>query len=367
MLDAVIFEGNYPQSPVEEMLVRVRHGALADSVPKLLSLPEVARVFLVTNRPELAQLSTDPRFYVKVNRLPPTHFHFGRQLLELVDEQHIGPVLCLGGAAVPLISREELALACRRVLEKQGRFVTNNVQSADIIGFNPATALRRYPLPATDNSLALLLRYEARFEQVLMPATLGSQFDIDTPSDLLVLGASPFGGAHLRAALAALSLDLTGVERLKDVLRGDYLELALIGRVGAPAMARLNSHFKVRLRVFSEERGMKALGRLESGEVVSLLGFWLMEAGPEKFFQALARVAQAALIDTRVLFAHLKRELSDADRFYSDLGQYEKVSDVWTREFTHAAVSCGLPLLLGGHSLVSGCLFALTEELGCLL
>ena len=29
---------------------------------------------------------------------------------------------------------------------------------------------------------------------------------------------------------------------------------------------------------------MKALGRLERNEVVSLLGFWLEEIGPDRFF-----------------------------------------------------------------------------------
>ncbi len=364
---AVIFEGNDAQSKAEEMFNLVRHAALADTLDKLLSLPEVGRVFLVTNRPELARLSSDARFRVLLNALSPAGFHFGRRLQALVAEQRSGPLLCLGGAALPLISREELDLTCRLVLEKPGRFVTNNVQSADIIAFNPAAVLQNFPPPASDNALALLLRYDARFEQVLLPATTGTQFDLDTPSDLLVLSASPFGGPHLRRCLNALPLDLTAIRQLKEVLRGEWQELALLGRVGAPAIARLNSHFRVRLRVFSEERGMKALGREERGEVVSLLGIWLAEAGPERFFRALAEVAHAALLDTRVLFAALQKNLSVADRFYSDLGQDECISDAWAREFTRAAGTCGIPVLLGGQTLVGGALFLLTEELGCLL
>jgi len=362
----IIFEGNVAGSAVEEMFNLVRHAALSDTVDKLLSLPEVERVILVTNRPELAKLCSDGRFCARVNTLSPSGFHFGRQLLELLTEYRIGPLLLLGGAALPLITRDELALACRLVLEKRGRFVSNNVQSADLIAFNPATVLHSFPPPATDNALALLLRYDARFEQFLLPASTGTQFDLDTPSDLLVLAASPYGGPSVRRCLDALPLDLTAVSQLKDVLRGQWRELALIGRVGAPAIARLNSHFRVRLRVFSEERGMKALAREERGEVVSLLGLWLAEAGPERFFRALAEVAHAAMLDTRVLFAALKKPLSVADRFYSDLGQYGQISDVWAREFTRAAVNCGIPVLLGGQTLVGGAVFLLCEELGCL-
>jgi len=367
MLDAVIFEGSSTASTVEDMLVTIRHAALADNVEKLLATPEVDRIFLVTNRPELAKLGGESRFRVELNDTPPARFHFGRTLLALVERHNIRRLLCLGGAAVPLLTTAELRNACRQILERENRYVTNNVQSADLVGFSPAEVLRDYPLPATDNELAILLRYRAGLEQVLMPATLGTQFDIDTPADLLVLAASPFGGPRLRSALNSLKLDVTSVERFKQVLRGDYLEVALIGRVGAPVIARLNSHFKVRLRVFSEERGMKALGRLESGKVVSLLGYWLEETGPEKFFGLLSKTVQGALVDNRVIFAHLKRDLSDADRFWSDLGRADMVSDTFAREFTLAAANSGLPVLLGGHSLVAGCVWAFTEELGCLI
>jgi hypothetical protein len=365
VVDVVVFEGSGVKSSVEEMLVKIRHAALADNLAKLTELPEVDRIFLVTNRPELMHLADGGRITIEVNHTPPAQFHFGRQLLDLVDRHKIKTLLYLGGAAVPLIQPEELALACRLVMEQEGRYVTNNVQSADMVAFSPASVLRQYPLPATDNALPLLLRFDARFEQKLLPATLGSQFDIDTPTDLLLLAASPFGGLKLRAELDKLGLDLSLVSRLKEVLCGEYQELALVGRVGAPAIARINHHFKVRLRIFSEERGMKALGRIERGEVVSLLGCWLEEIGPARFFDYLARTSQAALIDSRVIFAHQKLELSDAARFYSDLGRYEDIEDRFTREFTRAAGNCGIPVLLGGHSLVTGGIWALVEEIGC--
>lgn len=95
------------------------------------------------------------------------------------------------------------------------------------------------------------------------------------------------------------------------------------------------------------------------------MGYWIDEIGPEKFFARLADTVAAALIDTRVLFAHRKKELSDADRFYSDLGEHELIADPFVREFTRAAKNCGIPVILGGHSLVTGGIFALAEELGC--
>lgn len=363
MPDVVIFEGNQALSPVEEMLIRARHGALRDNLDKLLTLPEVERIFLVTNRPELAN-AVDPRIHTEVNRLSPGQFHFGSELLRLVKKHSMREVLCMGGAAVPLIRTEELADTLKRIQGTENRYVTNNVQSADLVAFSTAGVLENYPPPATDNALVLLLRFDAGFEQSLLPATLGTQFDIDTPSDLLIMADSPFGGPHLRRALSAMDLNTEAVREVKQVFRGDYPDVALIGRIGAPAIARINHNFKVRLRVFSEERGMKALGRLERNEVVSLLGYWLEEIGPKRFFAYLEQTVAAALIDTRVLFAHMKKPLSDADRFYSDLGQHENVKDPFVREFTRAASACAIPVLLGGHSLVTGCVWALVEEIG---
>lgn len=363
MLDVVIFEGNKASSAVEEMLIYARHAALKDNLQKILALPDVGRVFLVTNRPELAALSGN-KLHTELNETEPAEFHFGRELARLVEKHGIKAVLCMGGAAVPLITPEELADTIRHVLHKEGCYVTNNVQSADVLAFNPASVLTRYPLPPTDNALVLLLRYDAGFEQALMPTSLGTQFDIDTPTDLLVLADSPFGGPALRDALSAMQLDTGNIRRIKDVLRSEYPDVALIGRIGAPAIARINHNFKVRLRVFSEERGMKALGRLERNEVVSLLGYWLAEIGPNRFFSYLEETVEAALIDSRVLFAHMKKPLSDADRFYSDLGIYSEIEDQFVREFTRAAVQCAIPVQLGGHSLVTGCIWAFTEELG---
>jgi hypothetical protein len=139
--------------------------------------------------------------------------------------------------------------------------------------------------------------------------------------------------------------------------------VALIGRVGAPIIERLNALLKLRLRVFSEERGMKALGRLDDGTVISLLGFLIEQAGLENFFEYLAQVARCAFIDSRVLFAHYNYNFTDRERYLSDLGLWEQIEHPWLKEFTRLAVQSPIPVILGGHSLVSGSLWALSCEL----
>jgi hypothetical protein len=133
------------------------------------------------------------------------------------------------------------------------------------------------------------------------------------------------------------------------------------GRVSASTWAYLEQETACRVRLFSEERGMRASGRQARGEALSLLGFYLEEVGLERFFATLATMSQAAFLDSRVLFAHRKIWPSAADRFYSDLRQPEKINDPWVRRFTEAAIAAPIPVVLGGHSLVSGGLYALVE------
>jgi len=86
-------------------------------------------------------------------------------------------------------------------------------------------------------------------------------------------------------------------------------------------------------------------------------------AGLEKFFEYLSGLARCAFIDSRVLTYHYQQYPSDRDRFLSDLGLWQEVENPWLKEFTRAAVECPIPVILGGHSLVAGSLWALCSEL----
>lgn len=108
---------------------------------------------------------------------------------------------------------------------------------------------------------------------------------------------------------------------------------------------------------------MKALAREEHGKVISLLGCFLEQVGSEQFFTYLAKVCDVCFIDTRVLFAHFKLQLTEEERFLSDLGQYEDIANPWVKEFTKASVDCEIPVVLGGHSLVTGGMWAIVDIL----
>ena len=362
-VNAVIFEGSQPRSDIEESMVLVRQAALLDNLEKIKQVPYFGQTYLYTNRPELAEPAAELGAEVFLNSISPDQFHYGKQLQTAIREHDLQRVFCLNGAGSPLISVEELKMVCETLLGRENLVYTNNTQSVDVAAFTVPPHLDSIELPAMDNSLALTLRDQLGLEMELMPHSLGLLFDIDTPSDLLVLGAGPFTGPRTKAAIDSLQLDYSTLEQAKAVLGDEYEDVALIGRVGAPIIGRLNAVLKLRLRVFSEERGMKSLGRVEAKEVVSLLGLLIEHAGLEKFFEYLSVLARCAFIDSRVLTYHYQQYPSDRDRFLSDLGLWQEVENPWLKEFTRAAVECPIPVILGGHSLVAGSLWALCSEL----
>ena len=362
-VSAVIFEGSQPKSKVEEMMVRVRQAALLDNLEKMNHVPSLDRIYLYTNRPELVDPAKNLGAEVSLNSTAADDFHFGRELQAAIKEHDLDRVFCLNGAGSPLIKIEEINMICHKLLNSEQFVYTNNTQSVDLIAFTVPEEIERVELPAMDNSLAMTLRDQLGLSMELMPHTLGLLFDIDTPSDLLVLGAGPFAGPHTRAALKSLDFNYENLDQAKAVLQEEYEDIVLIGRVGAPIIERLNALLKLRLRVFSEERGMKSLGRIESGAVVSLLGLLIDHAGLETFFNYLARVARCAFIDSRVLMYHYHYDFNDQQRFLSDLGLWQEIEHPWLKEFTRLAVESPIPIILGGHSLISGSLWALTDEL----
>ncbi len=71
----------------------------------------------------------------------------------------------------------------------------------------------------------------------------------------------------------------------------------------------------------------------------------------------------ALLWDNRVWMAHRGLWPSAADRFASDLGWAEQVNHPDLAALTRALHGARIPILTGGHSLVSGSLLALLESL----
>jgi hypothetical protein len=375
----VAFLGGMGGSPVEEMLAEALRAAALDSLEEALGTGAFAGALLATDTPDrLGPLP--PGVTVDSDRGP---FHFGRRLAGLIEQHHMESVVYFGAGSVPLLRGSDFA-AIASGLEAAARVViSNNFYSGDLIAFRPASALLGVEPPAADNALPRLLRDQVGLESLPLPRSTATQFNIDSPADLAALAlhggasaeggpaltrvrlAASGGGPRLSCLLSSLDLDMTLYQRCLPLLTDPSAEVLVAGRVGSQVWQYLERETACRIRLFSEERGMVAAQRVAAGggrsSARSLLAYHLQAVGVTRFFGELATLGDAAFIDTRVLLAHLGLHPSRADRFLSDLGRASEIEDPFLREFTEAAAKAAIPVMLGGHSLVSGSLMALIE------
>jgi CTP:molybdopterin cytidylyltransferase MocA len=337
-----------------------RRRAARDLLEQLQRQPAVDELILVS--PEADDLAAAATHFI---RSQPGAIHVGRQLAQIAAEfgSRRG-LLCFGGGSAPLLADDTLERLITGLAASDGLVVTNNRFASDWAGWVPATAITglvdRLP---QDNMLGWVLSSEAGLPVESLPPSAASRLDIDTPADLLVLSLHPGTRYHLRAYLEQLPLDSERLAQAVRVLATPAGRVFIAGRFGPDAWAALNRSSHCWLRVVAEERGMVSSGRLARGEVYSLLAEQITLAGMDLFFERLAQQADVAFIDSRVLLAHYGRWPSQADRFASDLGHAEQIEDAWLREFTAYARQAPLPVILGGHSLMSGAMFALCDLL----
>ncbi len=179
--------------------------------------------------------------------------------------------------------------------------------------------------------------------------------------DLLIVQRHPAVGPHLRAFLGGLGWETRQLDGVLTEMAREGGSLAVVGRVSSTAWAALERTTRCWVRVFAEERGMRASGRQGRGEVRSLLADYLSLVGVEGFFDELAELAEGVLFDNRVILAARGLWPSTLDRFNSDLYRWDRVEEPFLRRLTRAAAEARVPVVLGGHSVVAGGLMALVE------
>jgi hypothetical protein len=360
---AVIFEGGTaPQHWVEEGMASVRQAVVIDTINKLTQVDEIDEIILVTNFVDLAEKAINAGAAAWPQ--PAAAFHFGTVLQGVVAARKPDCVLYMGGASSPLITPAEIASVVAEVKSHPGLVYTNNPQSADIVAWAPADALLSVNPPAMDNLLANVLAEEAGLHKQFWPHSVGVHVDLDTPTDVAMLAISPRCGKRTRKAVGALGWEkLLPLRQAKEVMAVPYSEITLMGRVNPQTVTEVNQNLRCRLRVYSEERGMKALSRAEQGRVRSLTARLYELLGPDHFFAELGSLADAVFIDTRVWMAHFGLKLTERERFLSDLYRVDEITDPTLRTFTSAAAAVSYPLLLGGHSLVTGGMWEMTDTI----
>lgn len=360
----IIFAGRKVSSPIERTLALAERAIARDTIERAVSTGYVERVVVATDSVEFAESLSSLAVIAEVDE---GEFHFGSRLREIIRRYDIARPFYLGAGSAPLLSVERIASICETLVASESVVLANNFYSSDFVAFTPGAALDRIDPPDVDNNLAFLLNHHAGLPNVPVPREAGTQMDIDTPTDLTILALHPGVGRHTRALLddGAFVTEsgscVKTLNRLLQVIVDPAREVLIAGRVGAQAWSLVERGFACRTRVVSEERGMRASGRDARGEVRSVLGHYLQAVGIKRFFGVLGELTDGAIVDSRVLFEHFGLKPTPSDRFYSDLLAPEKISDPLVRDLTEAAASAPIPVILGGHSLVSGDLWALVE------
>ena len=351
----IIFIGGFGESAPEQMIAAAHRAIAQDTVERAQSSGAFGGIIIATDSEELAR-QLRGRVEIDLDQRP---FHFGERLRQIIARYQVSLPFYLGGG-LPLLSAEDLGSIARQLEASSDTVITNNQYSSDFVAFTPGRAIEKVELPAIDNPLAQALVRAGLKAVVLTPST-ATIFDIDTPTDLMVLKLHPGAGPRARAYLDSLDLDLSRLRRALACFRDINAEVVVAGRVGSYIWSHLERGTACRVRTLAEERGMRADGRDERGEARSILGLYLEQVGVRRFFQDLRQLGQAAFIDSRVIFAHRKLRPTAADRFNSDLGRVEDIADPFIREFTQGALEAPIPVVLGGHSLMAGGLLALIE------
>jgi len=358
----VVMASEGGRSEVEKLVAGARLASALDLVEAALGIPEFDPVVVATNS---ARIASQVEELGAIADLDESAFHFGRRLLELASAYRAQKLFYAGAGSAPLLSPSDLAEVAVRLSEGEGLVITNNLFSCDWVGFSPASALTEIRPPDSDNDLAWRLYDEAGLRPHVLPTSTATVFDIDTPAELGILKLYPGTRGRLAHFLKAVALDTHRIERVIRVLRDEQAFIFAAGRVPTYAWIRLEREALCRTRVLSEERGMRSSGRQGRGEVRSLLAYLVEALGPEEFFRRLAEMADAAIIDTRVLMAHWRIWPSAEERFSADLLMPDAVSHPLLRDFTLAAREAPIPVLLGGHSLVCGGIMALVDIATC--
>ena len=323
---------------------------------------------------------------------PPDDLSFGERLAQAVRGRAVGRAhddatdgdgatagggaIVLGSGSIPLARASDLRRFVEVAAGPGGHALANNRYSADVVAVSRAGDLAGLPPLPADNALPRWLEERAGVAVADLRTRWRLGVDVDTPLDLIVLGGPAGRRIHGTAPLVGERL-----AALSDVLRNRRAELLVAGRVSAATLRWLESGVACRVRALVEERGLRAASLLaQSGTKTggrpprSVLGELLDRDGPESLAATVARLADAAVIDTRVLMAH--RNGADEstwpvaeDRFASDLLLAESIADPRLRSLTKsaagavsAAPSSGRPILLGGHTIVNGGLRLLAQR-----
>ncbi|MBN1859457.1 hypothetical protein JW848_09665 [Candidatus Bipolaricaulota bacterium] len=353
---AVLMHGHMGATQEQRLVERARLAVLSGHITSLRNAG-VDVVAVATDSVSLVrqQLEQRPDRWIPT---PHVGFDFGETLKQAISSLSLSACIYMGsGAGVFLRPGDYDALVAWARHSPVG-VLLNNLYSTDFASIAQARHLLKLQLPQSDNALGMALTDQGVPCRSL-PRNLRTQYDIDTPIDVLLLGATTWRSETFRAACEQ-NVDMSSIDAVLDTLTDRSGRLWLYGRVNPATWAWFQDKTACQTAGVIEGRGLRSYkGSSAGGAVPCVSGSLFSKGGWDSFFDSLAGHASAAILDTRPLLPIGSGAASTADRFRSDLLQAERIDNRGWKAFTLAAREASLPLLLGGHNLMSGGLYLL--------
>ncbi len=355
-MSLLVFEGGLPQSPVEGWLSDIRSRMAENLIAMALETGEFDDAFLLTDK----DLSV-PSSVEVIRSRPEGHFHFGGALQGILKEKVKGGFCYFSGGSAQLLGPAGIGSFARLVKEAEGGIIANNAFSADFFGSADIAPFMIGELPPQDNSVPIFISERQQVQLKPLPFSTEASFDVDTPTDALVLSMQP---GCPKAVHDAVSRRIPGVpagrmeeaagrlDRMRGLMSRDFSDITLAGRVGPYAVQELNRTTRCRYRVFSEERGMRSFGRDEEGTARTIMAELVKERGEAGLLGLLMGQTEGLLFDDRVLFAASGAKPDAEQRYLSDIFAWELLPDNLPGRLARAALQTE-GVSLGGHSLVN--------------
>ncbi len=354
----LITTGIEGESDPEKALNRGLESNTRDILEKTGSIPGLEKRILVTNSPRLSNIDTSryPGLEVKKSG---KDFHFGKKLFDIIESYDVKNILYAGGGSGVLFEENDFTSIVEFLLKNDNISLANNFYSADMIGFSPAKSILDFPPPRNDNGLGWLTR-DAGLKPFEMKREAKTELDLDSPVDMIPLKLSEIEPGKLKDYLASMDRGNTRIKEILPQFTNENRRLVVAGRIGAATWSYLERNAACHVDVISEGRGSYGeRGTKVNGSYV--LGKLFEKNGPRSFIETLLAKGTGLFLDTRVLFDFLGDWPPRKDRFSSDLLKPEAIDTSYLKKLTRAAIEASKPVVLGGHSMISGSLYLLAD------
>lgn len=287
-------------------------------------------------------------------------FNIGKKLLEIINKHSLDKILYFGSGSCYFLTLDELKFISEKTVK--GQFLSNNPISSDFVSFSSSDLNDEIisNFPNIDNYFSSYLMSKTSLKYVKMPVSLGSIFDIDTPSDIAILSKITDNSSRVGEYISKSIFKNIDLDRFIKILSSKTSEIFVYGRINPLNLYMAERNISCKIRFLSEERGLKVRDRA----FASLLEYIFQPENFDNFFRLFENICDGGIFDTRVIFSLFAGKYEQEEAYLSDMLMWEKINNPFIKSFTKKVSESRVPIILGGHSVVNGGLMALSILVG---